>query len=153
MIKAGKLRNKFVTKQGHRCKSCGRYFVERDGFEGMTYPKEIVKAVLHLFIEGVSFSCIRELMHQQHGYWIYNGDILNWARKYGDTARESYDYRTPRPKVKCRDRSVAWLHLGKIREYMYQEYGYRVKYGSNLYWASNYGNSLGGFETRRVQSR
>ena len=36
-IKAGKLKNKYVTKQGYRCKDCRRYFVERDGFEGMTY--------------------------------------------------------------------------------------------------------------------
>jgi len=36
-IKAGKLKNEYVTKQGYRCKDCRRYFIERDGFEGMTY--------------------------------------------------------------------------------------------------------------------
>ena len=49
MIRAGKLRNKYVTKQGYRCKDCRRYFIERDGFEGMTYPKEIIAAVLRLY--------------------------------------------------------------------------------------------------------
>jgi len=39
-IRAGKKQNEYVTKQGHRCKKCKRYFVERDSFENMTYPKE-----------------------------------------------------------------------------------------------------------------
>ena len=77
MIRAGKLRNKYVTKQGYRCKDCRRYFIERDGFEGMTYPKEIIVAVLHLFVEGLSLSEIREYMYQHHGYRITDGSILN----------------------------------------------------------------------------
>ena len=35
-----------------------RYFTERDGFEGMTYLKEIIVLVLHLFVEGLSLSKI-----------------------------------------------------------------------------------------------
>ena len=100
VIKAGKLRNKYVTKQGHRCKNCGHFFIDRDGFEGMTYPKEIVIGVLYLFVEGLSFSTIREFIHQQYGYWIYDGSILNWVRKYGDTVGEFDRQRMPKPKVK-----------------------------------------------------
>jgi len=62
VIKAGKLRNKYVTKQGYRCKDCRRYFIERDSFEGMTYPKEIIVLVLHLF-EVLSFRKIREVVY------------------------------------------------------------------------------------------
>ena len=87
VIKADKLRNKYVTKQGHRCKNCGRYFIERDGFEGMTYPKEIIVAVLYFFVEGLSLSKIREFMYQQYGYWINDGSILNWVSKYGNNWR------------------------------------------------------------------
>jgi transposase-like protein len=40
-VRSGKVGNKYLTKQGYRCKDCKRFFAERDGFEGMTYPKEI----------------------------------------------------------------------------------------------------------------
>ena len=38
VVKRGLRRNKYVVKQQYWCKKCTRYFVEHDGFEGMTYP-------------------------------------------------------------------------------------------------------------------
>ena len=70
--KAGKKKNKLVTKQMYKCKSCGRRFVERDGFEGMTYPKELIVKVLHLYIEGLSLSKVRDFVYQHEGYKIYD---------------------------------------------------------------------------------
>ena len=61
-IKAGKLRRKYLTRQGYRCKDCNRFFVERDGFEGRHYPKEIILQVLHLFVQGLSLANIRDFM-------------------------------------------------------------------------------------------
>lgn len=106
MIRAGKLRNKYVTKQGYRCKDCKRYFIERDGFEGMTYPKEIIVAVLHLFVEGLSLSKIREYMYQHHGYRITDGSILNWVRKYAKLVKRLE--KRVEPKVKGR------IHLDEV---------------------------------------
>ena len=80
--KAGKKKNKLVTKQMYKCKSCGRRFVERDGFEGMTYPKELIVKVLHLYIEGLSLSKVRDFVYQHEGYKIYDGTILYWNAKY-----------------------------------------------------------------------
>jgi len=106
-IKAGKKKNKYVTKQGYRCKDCERYFVERDGFEDMTYPKEIIVAVLHLFVEGLSLSKIREHIYQHHGYRISDGSILNWTRKYAKLVRKLE--RRVKPNVKGR------IHLDEVQ--------------------------------------
>lgn len=107
-IKAGKKKNKYVTKQGYRCEDCGRFFVERNGFENMTYPKEIIVLALHLFVEGLSLSKIREVVYQHHGYKPSDGSILNWARKYAKLIRKFERKRMPKPKVKGR------IHLDEV---------------------------------------
>jgi transposase-like protein len=108
VIKSGKRRLKYVTKQGYRCKDCKRFFIERDGFEGMTYPKEIIVAVLHLFVEGLSLSKIREYMYQHHGYRVSDGSILNWVRKYANLMEKFEREQMPKPKVKGR------IHLDEV---------------------------------------
>ena len=114
MIRAGKLRNKYVTKQGHRCKDCKHYFIERDGFEGMTYPKEIIALVLHLFVEGLSLSKIREVVYQHHGYRPSDGSILNWTRKYAKLLKKLE--KRVKPKVKGRIHlDEVWVKVGKKR--------------------------------------
>jgi hypothetical protein len=77
-----------VTKQGYKCHGCKRFFIERDGFEDTTYPKEIIALALHLFVEGLSLSKIREVVHQHHGYRPSEGSILNWVRKYSKIVRK-----------------------------------------------------------------
>lgn len=107
VIKAGKRQNRYVTKQGYRCKKCKRFFIERDGFEGMTYPKHIVVAVLHLYVEGLSLSKIREFVYQHHGYRISDGSILNWVRKYTGLIEKLE--KKIEPKVKGR------IHLDEVQ--------------------------------------
>ncbi len=142
VIKAGKIRNKYVTKQGHRCKGCGRYFIERDGFEGMTYPKEIIVAVLYLFVEGLSLGSIREFIYQEYGYWIYDGSILNWVRKYANKVEDFEHDRMPKLRIKGRNLFEEQLPLSKIRDFMYRQYGYRIKNGSILNWVRKYEISI-----------
>jgi transposase-like protein len=48
----------------------------------MTYPKEIIVKVLHLFVEGLSLSKIRNFIYQHEGYYLYDGTILYWVKKY-----------------------------------------------------------------------
>jgi hypothetical protein len=76
-IRAGKKRNKYVTKQGYRCKDCRRFFVERDGFENRTYPGERA-LVPHLYVEGLSLSKIREIVDQHHGYRSADSNRRDW---------------------------------------------------------------------------
>ena len=104
MIKAGKTERKYVTRQGYRCKDCKRYFVERDGFEDIVYPKDVIVLALHLFVEGLSLSKIREVVYQHHGYRPSDGSILNWVRKYAklvekfERERMSKDQRSDPPR-------------------------------------------------------
>lgn len=106
--KAGKARNKYVTKQAYRCNDCRRYFVERDGFEDMVYPKEIIVLVLHLFVEGLSLSKIREVVYQHHGYRPSDGSILNWVRRYAKLVKKFEREHMPKPKVEGR------IHLDEV---------------------------------------
>jgi transposase-like protein len=82
IIKAGKRYNKYQVKQIYQCKKCDRRFVERDGFEGMTYPPKLIAKVLHLYVEGLSLSKIRDYVKQHLGYKLCDGTILYWVRKY-----------------------------------------------------------------------
>ncbi len=77
LIKAGKAENKYVTKQAYRCKNCRHYFVERDGFEGRTYPKKVIAQALHLYVEGLSLFKIREFLWQHQGYKPADSTILD----------------------------------------------------------------------------
>ena len=117
--KAGKKKNKFVTKQMCKCKSCGRRFIQRDGFEGMTYPKELIVKVLHLYVEGLSLSKIRDYVYQHEGYKIYDGTILYWVAKYSKMLGEFE--RKQKPKVKGR------IHMDEVE----------VKVNGKKAWAIN----------------
>ncbi|MGB9635860.1 MAG: hypothetical protein ACPL1Y_01240 [Thermoplasmata archaeon] len=100
IVKAGKRYNKYGTKQIYKCKKCERRFVEDDGFKNMTYPKELVAKVLHLRVEGMSLSKVREYIWQHEGYRLYDGTILYWEKKYSQQL--SKFERKLKPKVKGR---------------------------------------------------
>ena len=107
-IKAGKLKRKYQTRQGYRCKDCKRFFVERDGFEGKHYPKEVILQVLHLFVQGLSLANIRDFMWQHHGYKPADSTILDWVKHYSKLLGEFERKRMPKPKVKGR------IHLDEV---------------------------------------
>ena len=81
-------------------------FVELDGFEGMTYPGELIVKVLHLYVEGLSLSKIRDYIYQHEGYKIYDGTILSWVAKYAKMLGEFE--RKRKPKIKGR------IHMDEV---------------------------------------
>ena len=85
VIKAGKTKRKYVTRQGYRCKESRHYFVERDGFEGRHYPGKVISQVLYLYVAGLSLFRIREFMWQNHDYRPADSTILDWVRAYSKT--------------------------------------------------------------------
>jgi len=107
-IKAGKKKNKYVAKQGYRCKDCERFFVERDGFENRTYPGKIIALVLHLYVEGLSLSKIRKIVWQHHGYRPADSTILDWVRSYSELLKRFERRQIPKPAVKGR------IHLDEV---------------------------------------
>jgi len=66
----------------------------------MTYPKEIIVKVLHLYIEGLSLSKIRDYIWQHEGYYLYDSTILFWVKKYARML--STFEKTLKPTVKGR---------------------------------------------------
>ncbi len=50
----------------------------------MTYPKEIIAKTLHLYVEGLSLSKTRDYINQHEGYYLYDGTILYWVKKYAN---------------------------------------------------------------------
>jgi transposase-like protein len=71
-----------------------------DGFEGMTYPREIIVKTIHLYVEGLSWSKVREYIHQHEGYYLYDGTILYWVRKYSHLFSAFEEKLTPSVKGK-----------------------------------------------------
>ena len=113
VIKQGMRKNKYVVKQLYFCKECKRTFVERDGFEWMTYPKEIVVKALHLYAEGLSLSKIRNYIWQHEGYYLYDSRILDWVKKYANLLSKFEGTLKPRVKGKIHTDEVYVKVKGK----------------------------------------
>ena len=96
-----------MLKSNFTCVNHGRgRFVERDGFEGMSYPKEIILKTLHLYAEGLSLSKIRDFIWQHEGYYLYDSVILYWVRKYAHLLRDFE--KKVKPKIKGR------IHMDEV---------------------------------------
>lgn len=68
---------------------------------------EVITEALHLYVEGLSLSKIRDVIYQHHGYRISDGSILNWTRKYAKLVRKLE--KRIKPKVKGR------IHLDEVQ--------------------------------------
>lgn len=108
VIKAGKIQRKYQVRQGYECKDCNRYFVERDGFEGRHYPKQVILQALHLYVQGLSLNDIRDFLWQHQGYKPAESTILDWVRHYSKLLEQFEQKRMPRPKIKGR------IHLDEV---------------------------------------
>lgn len=118
ITKDGKRKNKYVTKQGYECKDCSHRFIERDGFEGMTFPKEIICKALHLYAEGLSLSKIRDYIWQHEGYYLYDSVILYWVKKYAKKLSEFE--RKLKPKIEGR------IHMDEVHVKVKGEKAYSI---------------------------
>lgn len=108
VILRGKRKNKYVIKQQYWCKRCKKYFTERCGFEGVTYPSDVIIKTLRLYAEGKSLSRIRDYIYQHKGCYIYDGTILYWAGKYSDILSQTE--RAANPLVK-RAKKISTLQV------------------------------------------
>jgi len=127
VVKRGRRRNKYVTKQQYWCNRCETYFVEHDGFQGMTYPKEIIVKTLHLYAEGLSLSKIREYMWQHEGFYLCDGTILYWVRKYARMLSQFESTMKPRVKGRIHTDEVQ-VKVKKKRYYSINSIDSKTKY-------------------------
>jgi len=98
VVKRGTRKNKYMTKQQYWCNRCKKYFVEHNGFQGMTYPKEIIVKAVHLYEEGLSLSKVRDYIWQHEGFYLYDSTILYWVKKYADLLSNFESKLKPRVK-------------------------------------------------------
>jgi len=131
VVKRGVRKNKYIAKQQYWCNRCGKYFVEHDGFHGMTYPKEIIVKALHLYGEGLSLSKIRDYMWQHEGFYLYDSRILYWVKKYARILSQFESTMKPRVKGKIHTDDVQ-VKVKKTRYYSINSIDSKTKYNLAL---------------------
>jgi len=127
VVKRGIRKNKYVAKQQYWCNGCEKYFVEHDGFQGMTYPKEIIVKALHLYAEGLSLSKIRDYIWQHEGFYLYDSRILYWVRKYARMLSKFESTMEPRVKGRIHTDDVQ-VKVKKTRYYLINSLDSETKY-------------------------
>jgi transposase-like protein len=127
VIKRGIRKNKFIKKQQYWCNKCMKYFIEHDGFEGMTYPKEIIVKTLHLYVEGLSLSKIRDYINQHEGYYLHDSTILYWVNKYANLLSKFENSLNPKVKGRIHTDDVQIKVKGK-RYYSINSIDSKTKY-------------------------
>lgn len=83
IVKNGLRKRDVGTKQSFLCKSCGKQFVEPDGFERMRHTKQDIVRAIHLFNEGLSLFKTQDHLWQHDGVKVTRETIRKWAKKYG----------------------------------------------------------------------
>jgi Transposase and inactivated derivatives len=97
-IKRAWRKTKFGKKQRYLCKSCGRRFIQNDGFVRMVYPKEIIAEAISLYDRGLSFAKISEHFEEYKGIKPSPSTIWSWVQKYSKLLKDCTDRETPEIK-------------------------------------------------------
>jgi transposase-like protein len=69
--------------QRYQCKSCGKRFCARTGFNGLKYTAGIVTTALDLYFKGLSLRSIADHINQIQGYRLSYLTVYRWTQKYG----------------------------------------------------------------------
>ncbi len=77
----------------------------------MTYPREIIAKTLHLYVEGLSLSKIRDYINQHEGYYLYDGTILYWVKKYANLLSKFESNLKPNAKGRVHTDEIYVSHL------------------------------------------
>jgi len=82
-IKRGVKKNKSGWIPRYSCTKCGKWFVDRKGFEGFRHKSEVITAALDLRAKGVSLADVVDHLDQHHRVKISRQTILDWQNKFG----------------------------------------------------------------------
>ncbi len=82
-VNAGLRKNKSGFVQKHLCKNCGKYFVQRNGFEKMKTKPEIIICALDLRAKGMSLGKIKDHLYLTYKIKVSTSNILYWQTKFG----------------------------------------------------------------------
>ncbi len=84
-------RNKSGDVQRYFCKSCGRRFVGRDGFQRRRADPEKIALALDLYFRGLSVRKVSEHFRQVYGLIISHVAVYRWVVHYGTLAARWMD--------------------------------------------------------------
>ena len=82
IVKNGLRKREVRTKQSFLCKSCGKQFVEPDGFERMRHNPKIIAKAVHQHIDGFSLFKTQYHLWQHEGVKVTRKTISQWTKKY-----------------------------------------------------------------------
>jgi len=137
-VKRGVKKNKCGWIPRYSCTECGRWFVDRKGFENFRHTTEVITAALDLRAKGLSLAEVVDHLDQHHRVKVTRQTVLDWQNKFGQKLKSFSQTLTPQLgevfhademfiKVRknwnfywdCIDYKTKFLvndHLSKIRE-------------------------------------
>jgi len=83
-IKRGVKKNRSGWIPRYSCNNCGRWFVDRKGFENFRHKPEVITAALDLRAKGNSLADIVDHLDQHHRVKVSRKTILDWQNKFGE---------------------------------------------------------------------
>jgi len=89
IVKQGFRYNHTGKKQKYQCRECGSYFVEDDGFKGMRFRPKIITRAIHMHVDGLSLSKVRNHLYQHDNVSVSRWSISKWGKKYSDAIKKT----------------------------------------------------------------
>ena len=94
VVSNGWRKRKVREKQSFLCNSCGKQFVEPDGFERMRHDPKVIVRAIHMHNDGMSLFKTQNHLWQHDGVKVTRWTISQWTKKYShflksDTQRSS----------------------------------------------------------------
>jgi len=86
--------SKDYTKEGYRktqqrgkiqkfkCRDCGKYFTNEEGFYRMRYSAETITLSIDMYLSNLSSRKMRNQLRRHLGIKVSHITILDWVRKY-----------------------------------------------------------------------
>jgi len=82
-VKRGVKKNLSGWIPRYQCKSCGKWFVDRKGFESFRHKSEVITAALDLRAKGVSLADVVDHLDQHYRVKVTRKTIFDWQNKFG----------------------------------------------------------------------
>jgi len=117
-VKRGVKKNKSGWIPRFSCTNCGKWFVDRKGFENFRHSPEVITAALDLRAKGLSLADVVDHLDQHHRVKVTRKTVLDWQNKFGQKLKSFSQTLTP--------------HLGGV--FHADEMFIKVKKDWNYYW-------------------
>lgn len=82
VVNNGWRKRKVRKKQSFLCKSCGKQFVEPDGFERMRHDPKVIVRAIHMHNDGMSLFKTQNHLWQHDKVKVTRWTISQWTKKY-----------------------------------------------------------------------